>query len=89
MMLESHITVSTEHALAAAEVAEAMHWKTSEIARDPVLGNKNYFYLTSHDTDWARMFERMHACTRVLKAHGIPVLREKIELIVYDTKSST
>lgn len=86
MNYECHVTVSTEHAEKAARVAEAFHWKTSEIARDPVLGDKNFYYLTTHDADIRRMFSRMDLCRQQLEARGVPVLREKIELIIHDTK---
>ena len=36
-----------------------LRWKHSEIAQDPVLGEKTFFYLTCHDTDVGRIFKRM------------------------------
>ena len=88
MNYECHITVSTEYAEKAAEVARILHWKTSEIARDPVLGDKNFYYLTTHCGDFDAMFTRMRACVDSLESFSIPVIREKIELIIHDTKTN-
>jgi hypothetical protein len=86
MILECHITVHATQRETAALVAKMLHWKTSEIARDPVLGDDTYFYLTSHDTDLVRMQTRMQGVSKQLGIHGVPVIREKIELVIYDTK---
>ncbi len=88
MNYECHITVSTEHAEKAAEIARICHWKTSEIARDPILGDKNFYYLTSHSAEFDAMFERMRACCNMLESFDVPVIREKIELIIHDTKTN-
>jgi hypothetical protein len=63
-------------------------WKHSEIARDPLLGEKSFFYLTCHDSDVERIFKRMRYATQWLEGQNVKVLREKIELIVFDTKTS-
>ena len=63
-----------------------LHWKTSEIARDPLLGDKNYFYLTSHSKDFLEIWKKMENARDTLIQIGVPVIREKIELIIYDTK---
>lgn len=89
MNLECHITVSTEHAGVAAQVATTLHWKTSEIARDPVLGNKNFYYLTTHDTELMSMVDRMDRCVEVLRQADVPVIREKIEVIIHDKRTPT
>jgi hypothetical protein len=83
---ECHITLSTADASVAAAVAKYLHWKTSEIARDPVLGDDTFYYLTSHHTDYDAMKGRMEMCVTALKNSGAKVIREKIELIVHDTK---
>lgn len=87
MDYECHITVHTDHAELATQAAKELHWKTSEIARDPVLGDKNFFYLTSHDVELTRMFERMNTCVSWLRRNNVPVLREKIEAVLHDTKT--
>lgn len=85
-MFECHITVSTEYADTATKIAKIQHWKTSEIARDPILGNDTYFYLTTHAKDYKDMWDRLRSCVSTFEDHEIPVIREKIELIVHDTK---
>jgi hypothetical protein len=85
-MFECHITVSTDDAKAATVIANEYHWKTSEIARDPVLGDKNFFYLTTHTKDYGSMWIKLRSAVDALEASHVPVIREKIELIVHDTK---
>ena len=85
-MFECHITVSTDDADVATQIATAQHWKTSEIARDPVLGDKNFFYLTSHSKDYKDIWDRLRTCVTIFEKCKVPVIREKIELIVHDTK---
>lgn len=84
---ECHITCHLKDAKIAEKVAVDLHWKTSEIARDPVLGKDSYFYLTSHSLDYNSMFSRMEQAAIQLREAGVEVLREKIEHIVYDTKT--
>lgn len=86
MSYECHITCHQADAAVATSVAEALHWKTSEIARDPVLGQATYFYLTSHGKTFEHLFGRMREAVAALKAKGLEVVREKIEHIVFDTK---
>jgi hypothetical protein len=83
---ECHITLSTADGNIAAVIARQLHWKTSEIARDPVLGEDTYYYLTSHHVDYDAMKDRMDMCVMLLRASGVNIIREKIELIVHDTK---
>lgn len=85
-MFECHITVSTDDANSANIVAKEYHWKTSEIARDPVLGDKNFFYLTTHTKDYGSMWSKLRIAVDELEKMHVPVIREKIELIVHDTK---
>lgn len=86
MLYECHITVSTDYTEHASRIAKNHHWKTSEIARDPVLGDRNFFYLTSHATDYIDMWTRLRTAVSSLETSGVPVIREKIELIMHDTK---
>lgn len=85
-MFECHITVSTDDAEAATTIAKELHWKTSEIARDPVLGDKNFFYLTTHTKGYPEMWDRLRFCVAQLEAMAVPIIREKIEMIIHDTK---
>lgn len=85
-MYECHITLSTKDAAAATEVATRLHWKTSEIARDPVLGDETYFYLTSHAPKEDAMRYRLQCCATALRSKGIHMIRQKIEHIIFDAK---
>ena len=85
-MFECHITGQVKDAKVLELIARAEHWKTSEIKRDPVLGDDSYFYLTSHDTNLTKMMGRMNSVTAQMNAAGCKVIREKIEVIIYDTK---
>ena len=87
MSYECHITVEIKYAWEAAKVAQRCQWKTSEIARDPLLGEATYFYLTKHEDAFPRIFGQMTLCCNELEEGGIPVLRKKIELIVLDSKT--
>lgn len=87
MLFECHITVSTKDAEAATKVAKEFKWKTSEITRDPVLGEDNFFCLTTHADDYLKIFSKMEETSGTLICmYNVEVLREKIELIMYDTK---
>lgn len=87
MNYECHITTETSSAEKAAQVAQTLGWKTSEIARDPLLGDKNYFYLTLHERTFGEIKARMEHCVSILRANEIPVIRQKIEIIIFDTKT--
>lgn len=83
---ECHITCHLKDGPEADEVARSLSWTTSEIERDPLLGRDSYFYLTTHDNDIQRMFTRLNLATKTLRAYGVDPVREKIELIIHDTK---
>lgn len=87
MNFECHITIPLAGAAFGEDVAAQLHWKTSQIERDPVLGKESFFYLTTHDSDYMRLFDRMRRAVFTLESAGCRVLREKIELIMYDTKT--
>lgn len=87
MLFECHITLNLSDKEIGEEVAKELHWKTSEIERDPVLGKDSYFYLTTHENDYVRIYDKMKYTVSELDEHfGVRVVREKIELIMYDTK---
>jgi hypothetical protein len=86
MKYECHITVLSKDGPAAEQVARALHWKTSEIARDPVLGKDTYFYLTSHGNEFEKIQSRAAEATNALRSIGVHVLRMKIEEIVIDVR---
>lgn len=87
MSYECHITTTVAAAEEGERIAAAHGWKTSEIKRDPVLGDGSHFYLTAHDTNFPRLLMKMQLAACDLRAAGCAVLREKIEHIVYDTKT--
>ena len=83
-MYECHITtelpVDTSFY---SELAKEHGWKTSYIVGDPLLGDRGFFYFTSYDSNFDRMFSRMERMAMQIPGK---VLRKKIEQIVYDTK---
>lgn len=86
MDYECHITVPQSHSSEAGHVAWYMRWKTSEIARDPLLGDDTHFYLTCHATDYDIIWRKMRSTIAHLEAQHVPVLREKIERIEHDVR---
>ena len=89
MIYECHITTTCTFKEQAELLAKTLHWKTSEISRDPVLGNDTFFYLTTHSEDPETIFSRMRLMSQALKAANVQVIREKIELIIHDTKNKS
>lgn len=87
LLFECHITCMTSQAPIAASVAEALKWKTSEIARDPVLGEDTYFYLTKYGDTYEDIFGDMKTTVRSLMSRQVRVVREKIELILHDKRN--
>jgi hypothetical protein len=85
-LYECHITIPAKAAEAGREIASKTHWKFSVIDGDPVLGKHVFAYLTTHGTDLTKVVARMNEVSAEVKAYGVDVIREKIELIVYDTK---
>lgn len=97
-MYEIHVTVNGATGLPASmrrrlareymanlrQIARALGWRTSTI-NEPGLTR---FYFTAMSSDLWKAHDRMEALTRELRAHGVPVEREKIEHIVYDTKAA-
>lgn len=87
MNFECHITLNLADANVGNFVAEQVEgWHTSQSERDPVLGKDSYFYLTAHDTDYVRMYERMKYVAKRVEGYQTEVVRQKIELIMYDTR---
>jgi hypothetical protein len=86
MLYESHITCSTAQSEIAQVVADAHRWKTSQISRDITLGDATYFYLTTHDVTEVRIMQRLRETVDALEIAGVNVIRQKIELIIFDTK---
>lgn len=85
-MFECHITIPKVNAEVGEMVAKALHWKWSCIDGDPVLGRQAFGYLTTHGDEFFALRERMRQATHDLLCQGVPVIREKIEKIVYDRR---
>lgn len=68
------------------DVAVYLHWKTSEIDGDPVLGRKLHYYFTSHGDDFEVLRQRMLRLSQHLRDRDVKIVREKIEKIVYDVR---
>jgi hypothetical protein len=83
-LYEAHITYEIEHR-EAVEKHRSDKWKFSAIDGDPILGKKVFCYLTSYDSSATRLLERMQ---EEVSRIGVKEVRQKIEKIVYDTKTS-
>lgn len=84
---EAHMTFDREHA-AKVETAAALGWVYSVITGCPLLGSGTYCYLTGYSRDDpAQLLREMEATATALAQSGVPVLRLKIERIVYDSKT--
>lgn len=87
MNFECHITCDLTDAAVCTAVAAEHNWKTSKIDGDPVLGDRKFFYLTAHAASYGGIKARMDNTVRALKLAGAEVLRQKIEMVVLDTKT--
>ena len=84
---EAHVTCERAQALEVQRFGELTDWRFSAFDADPMLGDKPYCYLTQYSTDAEVLLVEMHTLVRLLIQAGVVVLREKIERIVYDTKT--
>lgn len=84
---EAHITCHIEHAVRVEMFGTLMGWKFSRIDGDALMGAKPYCYLTCYSIQYEILRAEVDAASRNLAQMGVPVLREKIEQIVYDTKT--
>lgn len=87
MIFECHVTCSIRDAEKAQKCADNLKWKTSQIDRDPALGDHVYFYLTCHDRTYQTMVLKLEAMRSALFVAGVAHVREKIEQVIYDTKT--
>lgn len=89
MTFECHITFEAAAASQAQALADFRGWKTSQIERDPLLGDKSFFYLTKHSHSYAQLFADMEQTAKIAREAMVPFppLRLKIEQILYDTKT--
>lgn len=88
---ESHITLSKPSSMSKAKILLALasenKMKVSWITGDPVLGVGKWFYISSYSTDFDTLLRDVKNVSIKLKALGFEVIREKIEQIMYDTKT--
>ncbi len=88
MTYECHVTVDYPTApfrVQLEEIGAAQAWSTSHIDGDPLLGDKRFFYFTCHADRLAVLHHKMEVLGRSLP---VPIVRKKIEKIIYDTKES-
>jgi hypothetical protein len=78
MTYECHVTTRVKYAPQAQQIADERGWKTSEIARDPLLGDDVYYYLTKHSPDAIGLHSDMDGVSTLLQEAGCEVLRRKI-----------
>ena len=83
---ECHVTFVDDPYIkvAVTPIADIQNWKTSRIAGDPVLGDKTFFYATKHSNDYKSLKSDLKKFVSCFDKSRI--VREKIEMIVYDTK---
>lgn len=88
MIFEAHIILPSSEASRVASWAkeEAAAWSL-EIDGDPLLGVKPHCHLNRHYERYEWLLSSMLDTRNRLRAQGIEVLRMKIELIMYDTKT--
>lgn len=91
VVYECHITVRRTLVLGQRheqEMFAGRHgWKMSAIDGDPVLGPGICVYFTRHARQAPELFAAMRRMSTTLRGIGAEVIREKIEEIVYDTKT--
>jgi len=85
---EWHITLDQQHRSTAQKIADAFGFTFSEITGCPILGQGTYCYITGFDTNSEIALSEVNTVLRVLVTYNVPVLRAKIEDIVYDTKTN-
>ena len=85
-MFEIHITCNTTDKELIDEIARERAWKTSSITGDPVLGPETRYYLTTHAKNFPKAYTEMTEMSSCLGDNGIAITRQKIELIVFDTR---
>ena len=88
MYYECHISIGL-HPVSARPLIEALNsWSFSCISGDPILGKDTYEYATRHvsgNTNFQKVLSHINTAAHILREQGFPVLRQKIELVIYDT----
>lgn len=89
MYYKCHITLAKQECVSPIQAIEALGWKYSAIDGDPDLGEGLLEYATTHYLpDWVvtDVIDEMAKVTEVLTICGHRVIRQKVELVIYDTK---
>lgn len=87
---EAHVTFDVQHAetIKEWEGLFGLEWKYSAFDADPIMGAKPFCYLTGYATNERELLYLMrHLTQEILRRHNIVALREKIERIIFDTKT--
>lgn len=85
---EIHITCHVKDAVKVENYIEHdTKWKFSVIDGDPLLGKKPHCYLTGHTITYPFAKDKMEDAVYNLGIRGVEIIRQKIELIVYDSKT--
>lgn len=88
---ESHITIERPNNIIAVvlleNIAKSNNMKLTYVADDAVLGVGKWYYINGYDTDFNTLLSKVKDVSEQLKTKGFNVIREKIEQIMYDTKT--
>ena len=88
---ECHITIEGDKDTSEKLVTH-VGWKFSAIDGDPSLGEGVKCYATMHYNNRVPLVEvidRVQTTANALRAAGLHVVREKVEMVVYDTRSKS
>lgn len=87
MTYEVHITMKSSSEIAR-QAVEGLDWKFSCIDGDPALGDHVFCYATKHfpiSNDLQSIIQQTNITAKTLSDYA-EVVRQKVELIVYDTR---
>lgn len=88
---EAHITMVGKLS-SIQPIVETLGWKFSSIDGDPTLGDGIKCYATRHfkaSKNREEVLNELHRIANALSIFGCDVIRRKIELVIYDDRSST
>jgi hypothetical protein len=85
---EIHLTFDMNKAREVRELNIVLKWKYSQIDGDPVLGNKVFCYLTTHAPNFMSARNALEHAVHWLIDQGAMPLRKKIEVVVYDDRTT-
>ncbi len=86
-LYEAHLTFRADDRAEVAAHADSV-WRFSAIDGDPLLGANVFCYLTAHETDIDVLRQEMKdAVAHLASVYGVQPVRQKIERVIYDTKT--